>query len=304
MSEGATARTNVRMISGGGDARREEILEICGRRWWEESHSALRRRAVVWGMGLRLGRTRTAVLFACLAIVLAVVATITARTGFSQRRMFIEPNAAYDGRFTFVRLSYTVYGRSGWEFDYPAMERNFMTILKDLTTVHPHVAREQHPRDGRPGARSSIPSRICRSRATGTRREQATGLRTWLAKGGFLIVDDFYCPASGTTSSGRCTGAAQRQHRSARRVASDLRLVLPDQDARGDDDIPTTSSAKAEYNGIYENNDPTRRLMVIINYNNDIGDYMEWSGQGWYPINISNDAYKLATNYIVYAMTH
>ena len=22
--------------------------------------------------------------------------------------------------------------------------------------------------------------------------------------------------------------------------------------------------------------------MVIINYNNDIGDYMEWSGQGWY----------------------
>ena len=44
--------------------------------------------------------------------------------------------------------------------------------------------------------------------------------------------------------------------------------------------------------------------MVIVNYNNDIGDYMEWLGDGWYPVNMSNDAYKLATNYIVYAMTH
>ena len=38
-----------------------------------------------------------------------------------------------------VRLRYTVGRASGWEFDYPAMERNFMTILNDLTTVHPHV---------------------------------------------------------------------------------------------------------------------------------------------------------------------
>ena len=67
---------------------------------------------------------------------------------------------------------------------------------------------------------------------------------------------------------------------------------------------PDNSRAKAEYLGIYENNDPSRRLLVIINYNNDIGDYMEWSGQGWYPINFSNDAYKLATNYIVYGLTH
>ena len=43
---------------------------------------------------------------------------------------------------------------------------------------------------------------------------------------------------------------------------------------------------------------------MIINYNNDIGDYMEWSGEGWYPVNLSNDAYKLATNYLVYGLTH
>ena len=67
---------------------------------------------------------------------------------------------------------------------------------------------------------------------------------------------------------------------------------------------PDNYNAKAEFLGIYEDNDPSQRLIVVINFNNDIGDYMEWSGQGWYPVNMSNDAYKFATNYLVYAMTH
>jgi hypothetical protein len=67
---------------------------------------------------------------------------------------------------------------------------------------------------------------------------------------------------------------------------------------------PDNASAKAVYLGIFEDNDPTKRLQVIVNYNNDIGDYMEWSGEGWYPVNMSNDAYKFATNYVIYALTH
>ena len=82
-------------------------------------------------------RGRTAAL--AVALVLAV-GTATAPL-FAQRgpRIRIEPNVPYDGRFTFVRLRYTVYGHSGWEFDYPAMERNFMTLLRDLSTVNNHV---------------------------------------------------------------------------------------------------------------------------------------------------------------------
>ena len=68
--------------------------------------------------------------------------------------------------------------------------------------------------------------------------------------------------------------------------------------------VKDTPLAKAEYLGIYEDNDPSKRLQVIINYNNDIGDYMEWSGEGWYPVNFSNDAYKFATNYVMYGLTH
>jgi hypothetical protein len=67
---------------------------------------------------------------------------------------------------------------------------------------------------------------------------------------------------------------------------------------------PDNWTAKAIYLGIFEDNDPTRRLVAIVNYNNDIGDYMERSAQGWYSVDMTNDAYKLATNYIVYALTH
>jgi hypothetical protein len=58
------------------------------------------------------------------------------------------------------------------------------------------------------------------------------------------------------------------------------------------------------YLGLFEDNDPTKRLMAILNYNNDIGDYWEWSDMGYYPIDLSNEAYKFGVNYLVYAMTH
>jgi hypothetical protein len=227
-----------------------------------------------------------------------------ARSASAQRRgIYAGPNAQYDGRFTFVRLRYRVYGRSGWEFDYPAMERNFMTILKDLTSIKLHW-RESNIYDmddpelfrypiaylSEPGYWHPSPS-------------EAAGLRLWLAKGGFLIVDDFYF------------GEWDNFERSMRMVLPNARferltVAHPIFDCffhittLDGMTHPDNRGAKAQYLGIYENNDPTRRLVAIINYNNDIGDYMEWSGEGWYPVNMSNDAYKLATNYIIYGLTH
>jgi hypothetical protein len=245
---------------------------------------------------------RVAVVVGCLCALAVGGMTVAARAG-AQRRLYVEPNAKYDGRYAFVRLRYRVYGRSGWEFDYPQMERNFMTILKDLTNINLHD-RESNVYDmddpelfkhaiaylSEPGYWIPSPS-------------EAAGLRLWLAKGGFLIVDDFYF------------GEWENFERSMRLVLPKANIVpLTVKHPIFDSFFhiktlagmshPDNSRAKAEYLGIYENNDPTRRLMVIINYNNDIGDYMEWSGGGWYPVNMSNDAYKFATNYIVYALTH
>ena len=44
--------------------------------------------------------------------------------------------------------------------------------------------------------------------------------------------------------------------------------------------------------------------MVIVNFDNDIGDFWEWSDMAYTPIELSNEAYKLGINYVIYAMTH
>ena len=240
---------------------------------------------------------RRSVTFAAALIFLA------AATGGAQGRLQLEPNAPYSGAFTFVRLRYTNPGPAGWAFDYPAMERNFTTILRELSSIRPgtfgsnvHVMDDPELHNY-PIAYLSEPGYWAPSKA------EAEGLRRWILKGGFLIVDDFLL--------------GQWEN-----FASAMRRVLPDgQPIRLDVRHPIfnsfftirtleglwhpgTPEATAEYYGIFEGNDPTRRLMVIINYNNDIGDYMEWSGGGWYPVNLTNDAYKLATNYVLYALTH
>lgn len=252
-------------------------------------------------------RTISRTLGATKRIVIGVVATAILGASIAsaqrQRRVVIEPNVAYDARFTFVRLRYQDYGRSGWEYDYPAMERNFMTIVDEMTSIAPHV-RESNiltmddPELLRyPIAYISEPGYWLPDSA------EAAGLRTWLAKGEFLIVDDFY---------GR---QWENFERSMRRVLPSARIQPMQLSHPVFDSFfristlegmrhPSDPRYAAEYLGIFEDNDPTQRLQVIINYNNDIGDYMEWSGEGWYSVNLSNDAYKLATNYLVYGVTH
>ena len=212
-----------------------------------------------------------------------------------------DANVPYDGRFTFARIRYTVYGRSGWEFDYPAMERNLMKVMEELTALRPHVRGSNiHTFDDPellkyPVAYVSEPGYWIPSES------EVLGLRTYLAKGGFVIFDDFM-------------GYEWRNFETQiRRVLPNARIVPmkvshPIFDSffhieSLDMTYPNNPRIKAEFYGIYEDNDPGKRIMVIINYNNDIGDYMEWSGSGWLPVNLTNDAYKLAVNYIIYGLT-
>ena len=240
-----------------------------------------------------------------LAYAALLLLCVAAPVAWSQRQRFgIEPNAAYDGRYTFVRLRYTQGYRMAWSADYPQMERNFMSILGELSTLKLHRNQSNvHTLDDPeltkyPVAYLTEPGYWMPS------DQEAAGLRNWIAKGGFLIVDDFYFAQQWDVFE-----------RSMRQVLPNGRIVPMELShpvfntffhIKTLDGMthPASRAAKAQYLGIYENNDPTQRLQVIINFNNDIGDYMEWSGEGWYPVNLSNDAYKFATNYVVYGLTH
>jgi hypothetical protein len=58
------------------------------------------------------------------------------------------------------------------------------------------------------------------------------------------------------------------------------------------------------FRGLFEDNDPRKRLQVLVNYNTDVSQFWEWSGTGLRPIDDTNEAYKLGVNYIIYALTH
>jgi len=64
------------------------------------------------------------------------------------------------------------------------------------------------------------------------------------------------------------------------------------------------SHIRPSYYGIFEDNDPSRRLIVVANYDNDVPEYWERSAQGLFPFHASDEAYKLGVNYLLYGLSH
>lgn len=233
----------------------------------------------------------------------AILLVLLAGSGFADPGTRVE----YDGRYAFVRLS---YGGSGmgfrreppWAHDYPRAERHFMRILKEITFLDLHLdesnilSLDDPELFNYPIAYMSEPGYWTMS------EEEVLGMRQYFEKGGFVIFDDF---------RGEHWYNFEAQ---MRRVLPQGRLVELDAQSPIFHSFFEINSldfvqmydrgAKATFHGIFEDNDPAKRLLLIANFNNDIGEYWEFSDEGFVPIDLSNEAYKFGVNYIVYAMTH
>ena len=67
---------------------------------------------------------------------------------------------------------------------------------------------------------------------------------------------------------------------------------------------PPYGGLPTSYWGLFENNDPNKRLMAIANVNNDISEYWEFSDTGIAMVDLTNEAYKFGVNYVIYGLTH
>ena len=56
--------------------------------------------------------------------------------------------------------------------------------------------------------------------------------------------------------------------------------------------------------GVYEDNDPGKRLLAVINHNQDIGESWEIANTGYVPAEQANNSYKMGMNYIICSMLH
>ena len=216
-------------------------------------------------------------------------------------------------QFVFTRLIYN--GRipgyyKNWYTDYPRADRHLIDVLKRLTNIN--IANEERVIPINDPDLFKYPlvysSEVEQMVLTD---EDATILRNYLERGGFWIVDDFWGSFEWS--------AFERQirkvfpHREIKDIPRDHPIFHVFFDI--DHLIQTPSMAyafnggmtwetdgfQAECKGIWDDHG---RLMMVINHNTDLGDAYEWSDDPRYPDEFSGYAFRMATNFFMYALTH
>jgi hypothetical protein len=256
---------------------------------------------------MKVGRWTTGFVVA----LLSTVALAYAQRGDGGASYF-EPNIPYDGKFTFARVSYSAGmdfsggGRRGgrssaWSHDYPRAERNFTTILSELTSMRVNTTGSVILGLSDPELTKYPVAYMAEPGYWNPSEADIVALRNYLLKGGFIIFDDF----------NRGTETNNTVYHMQRAIPDARPIQLPDGHPVFDAfyRIPVAETfhpytgIQSSYFGIFEDNDPTKRLMAILNVDADIAEYWEFSDRGLFPIDNSNTAYKLGVNYFMYALT-
>lgn len=215
------------------------------------------------------------------------------------------------GQVTLARLRWGAdlrgFRRGGfsaaWNHDYPRAEQHLSLIVKDITFMDIRTDADLVLSLDDPALFNYPIALMWEPGFWNLTDREAASFRAYLQKGGFAIFEDFDGPEQWSVFEAQM-----------RRVLPEGRLMkiekshpifdsffrIKDIDAI----VHPMYGLKPGYFGIFEGNDPARRLMVIANFDNDVPEYWEWSGQGVYAFDTSNEAYKLGVNYVIYAATH
>ena len=224
------------------------------------------------------------------------------------------PNAKYDGRFAFVRLTYDTLpggywyrGQPAWSHGYPSSETNLMSILKSVTGIDGNERTNTLSLEDPEIFRYPLLYIIEVSWWRITDKE-AQNLRTFIDKGGFVIVDDFKTAEwRGGRGWEQFAENIARVNPNAKFIDLDVSHPLFDQFFQiGSLDIfpQAYNAGQPVFRGVFEDNDVRKRMQMFVAYNTDISQFWEWSGRGFRPIADTNEAYKLGVNAIIYGLTH
>ncbi len=211
--------------------------------------------------------------------------------------------------FTFVRLKYRGH-RSIWDIDWPASDRNFILQLREHTNID--VSPKEKIVDIRSKELFEYPFAYMLevSRLILT-TEEAENVREYLLRGGFIMVDDFH--------GGRQWKQFYKQFKKIfpKREPEDIPISHPLFHCffKIDKLMQIPGAGAAMRGRTYEKHDgfPARclgvyddygRLMMMINFNSDLGDGWEHAAESFYPRERSDMAFKLGINAVVYSLTH
>ena len=244
-----------------------------------------------------------------------VFASQQAQQGFDPRQLLDQGRGSIKSpagphEFYFTRAIYSSgWGYGRWAVDYPKADRQFMTIVNRLIDVdgspNENAIRLDDPEIRKyPFLYALEVGDIALSPA------EVTGLRNYLLAGGFLVIDDFW---------GSWQWANFEQQ--IRKVFPEHPIIEVPLDHPVFNTVYRISEVlqvpaygnywggrtweqdgfAAHVRGIF---DDKGRLMVLINWNTDLGDAWEWAERPEYPLKFSTFAVEMGINFIAYAMSH
>ena len=219
--------------------------------------------------------------------------------------------------FYFSRVAYSgfggFYGRgNSWRTDFPRADQIFLSFIDRLLPNIDAYLREFVVQFDDPDLRRFPFLYALEVGGMALRPAESQGLRDYLLQGGFLVIDDFWGDREWANFEYEI-----------RRVLPEYEIVdLPDDHPifttfyEIDEiiQVPNIGNGRAGgrtwecrvrcfpiVKGIH---DDKGRLMVVINFNTDLGDAWEWADDPSYPFVYSKYAYEMGVNFIVYAMSH
>ncbi len=217
-----------------------------------------------------------------------------------------------DSEFVFARVQYrTTRGargfrsrREGWAHDYPAAERHILEIAQRVTRIKLDTASYVIVSLDSPELFEypfAYFSEVGQMQLT---EREAANFREYLDRGGFAVVDDF--------DGGATLAWFQRQMGLVHPGRYFLEMKVDDPLFHNLYDIETLDveppypayGGPAEPPRFYGYYDDRGRLTMIVNHNNDIGDFWEWLDEPIYPLQSSMVGVHLGINYMVYSMSH
>jgi hypothetical protein len=243
------------------------------------------------------------------------------------------PTNAAHHEFYFTRAMYSDGGRGGfgfrrggdflgdggpaWSIDYPDADRHMMMVARRLSNLD--ACQWENPVSLADPDLRRFPFLFSLEWGYANLTEaEVEGLRDYLLAGGLLMLDDFWGSAEWANFEYQI-----------RRVLPDANIIDIPRDhlifriyydidgeiiqvpnagngrrvGRGDPGATTSERDGYEphVRGIF---DDAGRLMVVINWNTDLGDALEWAEDESYPLVYSTFAANLFLNTIMYALTH
>jgi hypothetical protein len=268
------------------------------------------------------------------AVTVLVLGLALGAFGFQRVANWGEPSAAQGNQraeFSWSRLSYTTamggggyggyggfgggYGRgwgATWSRDYPKADRQFLIALNRLTRINGRSTEQVVSADSDDIYNYPFVYAVM-VHTWSFNEEEATRMRNYLLKGGFLMVDDFH----GTQDwEDFMTGMREIFPDAEKYPVEDLTdkdeifHVLYDMDDRfqvpGEQYIRSGRTYEkdgyvAKWRGI---RDEHGRLVVAICHNMHLGDAWEWADDPEYPEQFASMAFRVGLNYVMYSMTH